>query len=285
MKIVAAALLCLYLAGCAEPPSPAPPAAPTAPPAVAVPTPPTPVPASAEEPVAPGKDAEPLPDPPKADPANTHKPLTADKTLLLEVAPDPADAKKTKPVRLLVQCEVCLREGTLEVFLCRTNTKEHEAIVRTAVDAKLLHGGLLALGLTPGTPVQFIDPKSGELNYVPASGPKVAVTVHYRRAGQLHTHPAQEWITDAKTKKPMAHDWVFAGSRFLKDPDEPTKAPFYTANNGEVIAVSNFADSMLDLPVSVSRENAELNFDAATAKVPPLLSKVWVILAPAAAKK
>ena len=280
MKTAAAVLLCLCLAGCAELPPPAPPPAP-----VAVPTALTPVLAVAQEPVAPGKDAEPLPDPPKADPANTHKPLTADKALLLEVAPDPADAKKTKPVRLLVQCEVCLREGTLEVFLCRTNTKEHEAIVRTAVDAKLLHGGLLALGLTPGTPVQFIDPKSGELNYVPASGPKVAVTVHYRRAGQLHTHPAQEWITDAKTKKPMAHDWVFAGSRFLKDPDEPTKAPFYTANNGEVIAVSNFADSMLDLPVSVSRENAELNFDAATAKVPPLLSKVWVILAPMAAKK
>ena len=282
MKTAVAVLLAFCLAGCAEPPSPS---RTVPPPVVPVATTPIPAPAVADEPGERGKDAEPLPEPPKADPANTHKPLTADKALLLEVAPDPADAKKTKPVRLLVQCEVCLREGTLEVFLCRTNTKEHEAIVRTAVDAKLLHGGLLALGLTPGTPVQFIDPKSGELNYVPASGPKVAVTVHYRRAGQLHTHPAQEWITDAKTKKPMAHDWVFAGSRFLKDPDEPTKAPFYTANNGEVIAVSNFADSMLDLPVSVSRENAELNFDAATAKVPPLLSKVWVILAPMAAKK
>lgn len=281
MKTAVAVLLAFCLAGCAEPPSPPR----TAPPVVPVPPVPTPVPVVADEPVGRGRDAEPLPEPPKADPANSHKPLTADKALLLEVAPDPADAKKTKPVRLLVQCEVCLREGTLEVFLCKTNTKEHEAIVRTAVDAKLLHGGLLALGLTPGAPVQFIDPKSGEVNYVPASGPKVAVTVHYRRAGQLHTHPAQEWITDAKTKKPMAHDWVFAGSRFLKDPDEPTKAPFYTANNGEVIAVSNFADSMLDLPVSVSRENAELNFEAATAKVPPLLSKVWVILSPAAGKK
>ena len=37
---------------------------------------------------------------------------------------------------------------------------------------------------------------------------------------------------------------------------------------------------MLDLPVEVSRDDAELAFEAKTDKIPPLLSKVWVILEP-----
>ena len=260
---IAAAVFLLCLAGCDEPPAPS-----------AV----TPAPA-AEAPVKPLGDAEALPDAPKADAANSHKPLARDGSLLMEFAPDPADAKKTKAVRLLVQCTVVApRAPSLEVLLCKSNTKEHEAILHTAVDAKFLHSGLVALDLNPGAPVQFVDPKSGEAKYVAASGPKVAVAVHYRRAGKLHTHAAQEWITDTKTKKPMAHEWVFAGSNFFKDPDEPTKAPYYGANGGDVIAVSNFPDSMLDLPVSVSSDNSDLAFEGAYDRVPPPGSKVWLIL-------
>ena len=77
---------------------------------------------------------------------------------------------------------------------------------------------------------------------------------------------------------------VFAGSRFLKNPDKPTDPEYYTANNGEVISISNFVDSMLEVPVEVSRDNADLSFDAMTEKIPPLLSKVWVILEPVGAK-
>jgi hypothetical protein len=84
----------------------------------------------------------------------------------------------------------------------------------------------------------------------------------------------------------MAHDWVFAGSKFVKNPDAPPDAPdYYAANAGEVIAVSNFPDSMLDLPVKVSQVNSELAFEADMAKVPPPLSKVWVILEPTGQRK
>jgi hypothetical protein len=83
----------------------------------------------------------------------------------------------------------------------------------------------------------------------------------------------------------MAHDWVFAGSRFVKNPDRPNDPDYYCANNGEVICISNFQDSMLDLPVEVSREANDLIFDAIPAKIPPLRSMVWVILEPVAEKK
>jgi hypothetical protein len=240
--------------------------------------PPPPAPAKPLDPAQLGKDAEPLPDVPKADPKSEIKPLLPDKTLLLETRPD-----KTR--RVLLTSEVCLREGLLEVFLCRKNTKEHESIIRTEIDARLIHAALLAAGAKPGSPAQFVNPKTGEEDYKPASGDKIKVLVHYKKGGKLHTHPAEEWITDLKTKKPMTHEWVFAGSRLFKDPDNPDAQPFYLANNGEVIAISNFVDSMLDLPVPVTGDNAQLNFAAATDKIPPLLSKVWVILEPVPEKK
>jgi hypothetical protein len=232
----------------------------------------------------PGQPAEPevkpeaLPDVPLADPKSKLTALNKEKTLYIEKLPN-GDA------RILFTSEVCLREGLLEVFLCKKNTKEHEAILRTDIDARFLHAALIAAGATVGKPVQFVNPKTGEADPKPASGQKIRVLLHYSMNGKTLTHPAQEWILDKKTKKPMAHDWVFAGSRFLKNPDRPNDPEYYCANNGEVIGISNFVDSMLDLPVEVSREANDLHFDAIPAKIPPLKSQVWVILEPVAEKK
>lgn len=226
------------------------------------------------------KKAEPLPDPPKADPKNEHRKLLPDGSLLLELAPDPANPGKKKPVRVLVQAEVCLLKGPLEVLLCRKQTKEHEAVIRTGVDAKLIHAALMAAGGKPGSPVRFIDPATDQPAYRPASGTTIGVTVHYRKDGKPTSRPAQEWVRDIKTGKPMAHKWVFAGSKEIRNPDDPSAPAYYAANSGEVISISNFPGSMLDLPVSVSQENAELAFEAFTEHIPPLLSGVWVVLAP-----
>lgn len=232
------------------------------------------------------KAAEPLPEMPKADPKSVVKALLPDNTLVLETKPD-----GTK--RVLVVAEVCMfkppeaeADPLLEVLMCKKNTKEHEAILRTSVDARYIHAALLAAGAVKGSPVQFVDPKTEKEDYKPASGGGVTVSVHYKKNGKLHTHAAQEWIRDRKTGKPIAHNWVFAGSRFVRNPDAAPDAPeFYTANNGEVISISNFPDAMLDLPVQISRNEADLVFEAWMAKVPPILSKVWVILEPVPAKK
>lgn len=253
----------------------------TDPPTLA-PEPAAPTPA---KPVAVGQDAAPLPAAPKADPKNELKAMTPDKSLLLEMAPDPANPGKKKAVRVLVACEVCLREGPLEVFLCKKGTKEHEAILRTSVDARFIHAALVAAGGEKGHPVQFVNPKTGEEDYKPATGSVVNVTVYYTKDGKRVSSPAQDWIRNFKTKKPMTDHWVFAGSRFMNNPDKPDAPPYYCANNGEVIAISNFADSMLDLPVSVSSANDALAFEALTDRIPPLLTKVWVALEPVPGKK
>jgi hypothetical protein len=207
--------------------------------------------------------------PPEKDPPIPEgvKPLNKEKTVFFEKAAD-----NTRRVHILA--EVCLREGPLEVFLCKNATKEHEAILHADLDARDVHFALIAAGAKPGTTVKFVPV------YKPATGDPIKVSITYYKDGKLQTKPAQSWIQDVRTKKDMPHDWVFAGSRFFKDPGDSAAPPFYCANNGEVICIANFADSMMDLPVMSSKEAAELGYVANTERIPPLKTKVLVTLEP-----
>ncbi len=211
----------------------------------------------------PPEEAPPIPD--------TYKPLNKNKTVFFENVAD-----GTRRVHLLT--EVVLREGPLEVFLCKLNTKEHEAILHIDADARDIHLALVAANAKPGSPARFVP------EYRPATGTRIKVTVTYREKGNVKTAPAAEWITDKVSGKHLAHDWVFAGSRFFKDP-EGKNPDYYMANNGEVISLSNFPDSMMDLPVKSSKDAADLVFEADTAKIPPLRSPVLVTLEPVLDKK
>ncbi len=173
-----------------------------------------------------------------------------------------------------INATVCLRQGQMEQFLTRTKTKEHEAILAADVDARHIHAALIAAGAEQGKPVQFA-PK-----YVPASGGRVKVLVQYQSQGQLVTLPAQKWIRHIKTGKELEHEWLFVGSRFFQDPEEPNKTPFYAANQGDVICISNFDTALLDLPIVSSRANDELLFEAFTERIPPEKTPVVVILEP-----
>jgi hypothetical protein len=210
------------------------------------------------------------------DPQNTLTALNPEKTLFAEIGV--VDGKK-KVIRVGLVCEVCLREGPLEVFLCKKGTKEHEAIVRVDADAQFLHAALEAAGAKPGKPTQFVNPTTEQPEYKPATGDKIKVLVHYRHRGQTRTHPAQEWIWDRNKKMVLPYDWVFAGSVTIVDPDTGRK--FYGANSGDIISISNFPYSLLEIPAEISKDDANLTYEARTAQIPPLWSKVWVILQPA----
>lgn len=236
-------------------------------------------PPAADQPDPRAKDAEALPEYPKADPNSKVTPLNPDKTFFLEILPD------NKGRRVVFAAEVCLREGPLEVFLCKKGTKEHEAIVRADLDAKLIHAALEAAGAKAGRPAQFVNPKTREPEFKPATGSTIKVLVNYKKDGKLHTLPAREWVWNSQKKKAVDVDWVFAGSQVLTDPDDPNAKPFYGANSGEIISVSNFPYSMLDLPIEVSKDDANLFYEAKTDRIPPLFSKVWLILEPVPEKK
>jgi hypothetical protein len=236
------------------------------------------LPAASAEPQPP--KGEPLPDFPMVNPKNKQIPLHPDKkSIIAEGVPDEKDADKVKQiVRVGIVAEVCLREGPLEQFLCKKGTKEHEAVVRVDMDAKLVHLAIIAAGGKPGTPTGFIDPKTEQPKHTPATGSKVNVLVHYKKDGKLHTHRAQEWVWDVKRKAPIQYEWVFAGSEFIKDPTNPNAPPYYGANSGDIISISNFPYSTLEFPQAISKDDAQLTYEARTDRIPPLTSKIWVLV-------
>lgn len=201
-----------------------------------------------------------------------------------EPAPAQADAKRAplgKNVwlevqgdqrRVVIEATVSLREGLLEQFLCRKNTKEHEAILAADIDARDVHKALLVAGAKPGSPAKF-DP-----NFQPPTGTTIRVLVEYEKQGKRVRVPARSWVRNLQTKKELDTDWVFAGSRLV--PQEDDKPPYYMANGGDVICVSNFPDAMLDLPISSSKDNETLSFEAFAERIPQLETRVTVILEP-----
>src|SRR4051794_789761 len=143
---------------------------------------------------------------------------------------------------VVVDGEVCLREGQLEMFACPKGTKEHESIVSLKCKAEEVHAALLRAGAIPGKPVSF-DP-----DYKPAAGQIIDIFVLWNdEDGKKHQERAQEWIKDVKKDKAMAFDWVFAGSGFWKD--DETGKEHYKANGGDLVCVSNFPTATLDLPI------------------------------------
>jgi hypothetical protein len=176
--------------------------------------------------------------------------------------------------RVFINAFVCLREGQLEHLMCRKRTKEHEAILAAAVDAADIHKALMVAKAVPGSTVRY-EPK-----YQPATGTQIKITLQYEDKGKLVTVPAQQWIRNSKTGKDLDTNWVFAGSLFQEDPDDKNKPPFYAANSGDVICVSNFEGAMLDLPINSPKDNSDLAFEAHTERIPPLETKVTVILEP-----
>jgi hypothetical protein len=177
--------------------------------------------------------------------------------------------------RVYVSATVCLREGSfgLECFLCRRGTKEHESVVATEADARVIHAALKVAGIEPGKPVEF-DPQ-----FKPPTGDRVKVSVQYHDPqGKIVTLRAQDWVQDVKTKKALGDDWVFAGSLLVPafDPKDP---PVYAASqDGALICVTNVPTAMLDLPIASPKQLENRSFAPYTERIPPLETRVFVLL-------
>jgi hypothetical protein len=204
------------------------------------------------------------------------KPPEAKKAL---VAPNVFLEVQGKRRRVLVSASVCLREGALELLMCRKNTKEHEAVLTADVDARDVHKALIAAGATAGSPTSF-RPK-----YRPATGTTIKVSLMYDDKGKMVTVPAQSWVKNMQTGKALDSDWVFAGSQLVDNPLDPKGGKLYLANDGDLLCVANFETAMLDIPVESSKDDADRVFVAFTERIPPLETKVVVVLEPVPAPK
>jgi hypothetical protein len=176
--------------------------------------------------------------------------------------------------QLVIRARVVLREGPLEHLLCLKGTKEHEAVLATPAVPVRIKAGLLLTGAEPGTPVRFLP------EFRPPTGTPIAVDVEWEIDGKTHRADARRWVLDERSKKPLAIDWVFAGSELLPDP--VTKKPVFTADDGDLITVANFASAILDLPFASTANDADRVYAANTPEIPPRGTFVTMFLHPRA---
>lgn len=172
---------------------------------------------------------------------------------------------------VLIDGYICQRNAPLEMFACPIQTKEHEAIVAVFAKSQFVHAALLAVGAVPGKPVAF-EPK-----FTPASGTTVRVYALWHDAeGKTQATIAQNWVRQAGKNKSMEWDWVFAGSKFVKDPENGREA--YLGDGGDLICVANFMTSTLDVAVKSNADNTGLVFDAFTDRIPKRNTPVRLVL-------
>jgi hypothetical protein len=182
--------------------------------------------------------------------------------------------------RILIESIVVLRElGSigLECLVCKKDYKEHESILATHAKAKEIHAALEACRAKPGHPVKYQDRK-----VIPPTGSPVRITLRYedKKRGIVEVD-AREWVMNIKTKKPLEHDWVFAGSKIYKSLDEPDKPPVYAADaEGGYICIANVVTALLDLPVYSPKGEFDRGYVPWTEKIPELDTPVTVILEP-----
>ncbi|MGC1274774.1 MAG: YdjY domain-containing protein [Planctomycetaceae bacterium] len=253
-------------------------------------------------------------------------PLNREGTVLL-------DAKRKLVV---VDSQVALREGMLEMLLCKKNTKEHESILAFDGKAYIVHAGLVALGIDPGGPVTF------QPEYIPPTGPRLKIELVWTdEDGKEQRADARQWIRyaihryfgepletlpagvtlpddgemrfDATNKelswygplteksrdhylalsndeafqkairsifkktrmRAMDADWVFVGSRFVRDEADGHRV--YLAESGDVVCVANFPSAMIDVDARSSAEGQDsLLFEAWTERIPPVGTPVRI---------
>jgi hypothetical protein len=215
---------------------------------------------------------------PAARPAAAGAPEPEAKKVL--VAPNVWLEVQGKRRRVILSASICLREGALELLLCRKNTKEHESVLDADVDGRKVHEALILAGATDGSPVTY-RPK-----FRPPQGTPIRITVEYADKGKTVTADARDWVKNVKTGKRLETDWVFAGSLLVDNPFDPKKPKIYLAHDsGDLICVSNFETAMLDVPIASSKDDADRVYVAFTEHIPPLDTKVSVFLEPVVEKK
>jgi hypothetical protein len=180
--------------------------------------------------------------------------------------------KNPKGRRVIVRASVCRQEAFLEEFMCLARTKEHESILAADLVPRVFHTALIAAEAEPGSPAKY-DPE-----FQPPTGDKLEITVEWKDAGKVKRAKAQDWIREFKTKKSTSFDFVFAGSQEIKSP--VTGETYYLGNEGDLISVSNFAGSIVDLAARSSSVDEERLFEVFTERVPAVDTEVFVILKP-----
>lgn len=192
---------------------------------------------------------------------------------IVEMTPTLRMDMKNKQV--VLDAEVVLTQGPLELLLCPKRTKEHEAILAADVAPRSFQLALLGVGAEPGSPALF------EPEYKPPRGQPIEIFVEWEEKGQMKRANARDWIRHPKDvggAEPLKAEFIFAGSRFIRIPGEERAR--WLGDDGDVVCVSNFPGSIIDVDMKSTNANEGLLFEAWTERIPPKGTKVKVFFVP-----
>lgn len=184
-----------------------------------------------------------------------------------------------------LDARVCLKEGALELVVCTSGTKEHEAIFVVEARPVLIHAALLLVGANPGNPAGRRKLEQGGWIDVPPRGGEVDVSVVFNDTdGKEKESPLQNFMvsTADPNKKFPTSTFLFAGSRLI--PQEKGPNIYLCEQSGNVISLSTFGDELLCLPERHGHENGALLWEVVGENLPKLDSKVSLRLRPKFAK-
>ncbi len=175
---------------------------------------------------------------------------------------------------LVLRARVALREGALEHLLCREQTKEHESILAISRRAPE-HPRRPASDRRPGRPPR-------------------ALPAAIRTPGR-HPHPDRPPVVrygwqDPQSRRPLldqgrkdrqAADPQLGLRRQPVHPRRRDQARLLRGRRRRCHHRRQLHDSLLDLPIASSANDAERGFVANTAQIPPRNTRVTLLLRPA----
>jgi hypothetical protein len=182
--------------------------------------------------------------------------------------------------RVVMDARVCLPDNisVLEFLVCKGDTKTHESILTTDAEARMLHAGLLMLGLTPGKPAKWVyDEEGDQTKAIAPRGGELRITLRWKdKEGKVHEADAGSWLKPSGkvADSPPLTKWVFVGSEVLPD------GRYWADDEGQVISVANFASSVIDVPFESSSRNVLSQYAAKREAIPSRQTPVEVVIAP-----
>ena len=174
---------------------------------------------------------------------------------------------------VLADAQVVLVAGPLEFLACFPG-KEHESVLRFEASAAHVYMALGLVGLQPGRPPRWDEDRQ---RYLPPEGDLVDVWIEFEVEGRTRRVNGFDWLlTTEYSRPPVERPWIFAGSKPLPD------GGLAADRTGEGLAVVDMPNCLLALSRSHVSRNDDLWAEANTAAIPPVHTKVRVILTPVA---
>jgi hypothetical protein len=163
-----------------------------------------------------------------------------------------------------VDATVVLRRGPLEFLACFPG-KEHESIVRFEASAEHLYQALGLIGLAPGRATT--QPAGAQL------GDLIEIEFERPPEGAARRDAARDWLRAVEYGRPPASlHFVFLGSTAL--PDRTLTA----GRTGEGVALVDFPDALIGVTRPASSRSGDLWLEVNSERVPPVGTRVVLVL-------